>query len=135
MIQRIQSIFLFLAGIISLVLSNFVDLWKSGTEWMQTNDYVIIFSAFIASGVLSFAVIFLYKNRKRQMIYNYINIVLNVMLVGLLAYRLLNLPGEGIDSEKGIGLILPLFSIILLFLANNSIKKDDKLVKSVDRLR
>lgn len=135
MIQRIQSIFLFLAGLVSLVISNLVDLWKAGAEWMQSNDYIYIFSLFISSGILSFLVLFLYKNRKRQLIYNYINIVLNLVLVGLLIYRLFNLPGEGIHSQKGIGLILPLISIILLFMANNGIKKDEKLVKSVDRIR
>ena len=38
-------------------------------------------------------------------------------------------------SEKGIGLILPIFSIVFLVLANKAIKKDEDLVKSVDRLR
>ncbi|AFL98495.1 DUF4293 domain-containing protein [Ornithobacterium rhinotracheale] len=135
MIQRIQSVFLFLAAIVSLVISNVVDLWKQGSEWMQSNDYTLIFAMFLSSGILSFAVIFLYRNRKRQLIYNYINIFLNVVLVGLLAYDLYNLPGEGINSQKGIGLILPLISIILLFMANSGIKKDEKLVKSIDRIR
>ncbi|MGQ1936386.1 DUF4293 family protein, partial [Ornithobacterium rhinotracheale] len=85
MIQRIQSVFLFLAAIVSLVISNVVDLWKQGSEWMQSNDYTLIFAMFLSSGILSFAVIFLYRNRKRQLIYNYINIFLNVVLVGLLA--------------------------------------------------
>ena len=92
MIQRIQSVFLFLAGLVSLVISNIVDLWKAGTEWMQVDDYKYIFAMFMSSGILSFIVIFLYKNRKRQLIYNYLNIVLNLVLVGLLAYNLFNLP-------------------------------------------
>jgi hypothetical protein len=33
------------------------------------------------------------------------------------------------------GLILPLFSFIFLILANRFIKKDEKLVRSADRLR
>jgi hypothetical protein len=48
---------------------------------------------------------------------------------------LLSLPGEPANSEKGIGLLLPVFSIVLLALANKAIKKDESLVKSVDRLR
>ena len=102
---------------------------------MQVNDYKYILAMFTASGVISFITIFFYKNRKRQLIYNYLNIVLNLVLVGLLVYNLFNLPGEGINSQKGIGLILPLISIILLFMANSGIKKDEKLVKSVDRIR
>lgn len=135
MIQRIQSVFLFLAGIVSLILSSVFDLWRSGAEWMQVDDYEIIWALFLSSGILSFVVIFLFRNRKRQIIYNSINILINIVLVGLLIYRLFNLPGEGFASEKGVGLFLPFVAILLLFLANRSIKKDEKLVKSIDRIR
>ena len=53
----------------------------------------------------------------------------------MFVYRLLNLPGAFENAEKGIGLILPVISIVLLVLANKAIKKDEALVKSVDRLR
>ena len=46
-----------------------------------------------------------------------------------------NLSGETNVSEKGIGILLPIFSIVCLVLANKAIKKDEDLVKSVDRLR
>jgi hypothetical protein len=38
-------------------------------------------------------------------------------------------------SEKGIGIFLPICVIVLLVMANKAIKKDEDLVKSVDRLR
>ena len=135
MIQRIQSVFLFLAAIVSGVFSNMFDLWRSGQEWMQANDYTVIYALFIASGILSLGNIFFFKNRKRQMLFNIINIFMNFVLVGLLVYRLFNLPGDGFASEKGVGLFLPLLSILLLWLANHSIIKDEKLVKSIDRIR
>ena len=135
MIQRIQSVFLFLAAIVSGVFSNLFDLWKSGQEWMQANDYVLIYALFIASGILSLGNIMFFKNRKRQILFNIINIFMNFVLVGLLVYRLFNLPGDGFASEKGVGLILPVISILLLWLANRSIIKDEKLVKSIDRIR
>lgn len=135
MIQRIQSIFLFLAALVSGVFSNIFDLWKSGSEWMQANDYTVIYALFIASGILALANIFFFGNRKRQMLFNAINIFLNIVLVGLLVYQLYNLPGEGLSSEKGIGLFLPVISMLLLWLANRSIIKDENLVKSVDRIR
>jgi len=52
-------------------------------------------------------------------------------------YRTLTVSGEAseIVSEKGIGMFLPIVSIVLLVLANKAIKKDEDLVKSVDRLR
>jgi len=56
-------------------------------------------------------------------------------LTGLLIYWLLNLSG-GIDfPEKGIELAFPLISLFCLFMANIFIRKDEKLVKSVDRIR
>jgi hypothetical protein len=50
-------------------------------------------------------------------------------------YRLLTLSGEAMVSEKGIGMFLPIVAIVFLVLANKAIKKDEDLVKSVDRLR
>jgi ABC-type polysaccharide transport system permease subunit len=62
--------------------------------------------------------------------------ILNLILLGLFVYRSLNLSGETATvSEKGIGMFLPILTIVLLVLANKAIKKDEDLVKSVDRLR
>ena len=61
--------------------------------------------------------------------------ILNFILIGLLVYHSLTLSGEATVSEKGIGMFLPIFSIVFLALANKAIKKDEDLVKSVDRIR
>ena len=50
-------------------------------------------------------------------------------------YHLLSLPGETVVSEKGIGVFIPLLVVVFLVLSNKAIIKDEKLVKSVDRLR
>ncbi|HHB52475.1 MAG TPA: DUF4293 family protein, partial [Saprospiraceae bacterium] len=84
---------------------------------------------------LALVSIFLYRNRTLQITINRINILINLILLGLLAYYLLNLSGETTVSMKGIGSFLPLLSIALLILANYAIKKDENLVKSIDRLR
>ncbi|WP_373747877.1 DUF4293 family protein, partial [Kaistella sp.] len=66
---------------------------------------------------------------------NKISFMINALLLGLLAYWLLTLSG-GIDfPEKGIEPVFPLLSIICLLIANVYIRKDERLVKSVDRLR
>ena len=90
---------------------------------------------FILSAIGSLVAVFLYKNRTRQIIINRINIVINFLLLGIIVYHLLNLPGEIDISEKGIGVFIPLLVIVFLALANKAILKDEKLVKSVDRLR
>ena len=79
--------------------------------------------------------IFWFKNRKLQFVLGRINIILNFFLLGVFVYWSLSLPGEMNISEKGIGMFLPIISIVFLVLANKAIKKDEDLVKSVDRLR
>jgi len=134
MIQRKQSIFLFLAGLIGAVSAWFANLWKVATQWIQPDDNAVTLILFLLSAFISIVVIFLFKNRKLQMKLNKANIVLNVLLIGYLVYGLSKLPGE-FGSEKGIGLLIPFLSIVLLLLANRFINQDEKLVKSVDRFR
>lgn len=135
MIQRKQSIYLFLAAIVSGISVWVTNLWKSATEWVQAQDDLIVLLLFIISSLLSLATIFLFRNRILQMRIGRLNILLNILLIGYLAYSLSTLPGGFSDSEKGIGLFIPFVSIVLLFIANRYIKKDEELVKSVDRFR
>ena len=135
MIQRKQSIYMFLAGLVAGISTWIANLWKIATEWMQPEDNIITLLLFVLSAVLAFATIFLYKNRSVQIKVNAVNIFLNILLIGYLAYSLSTLPGGFADSEKGIGLFVPFVSIVLLLIANRFIKKDEKLVKSVDRFR
>lgn len=97
--------------------------------YLTINALTIILILF---GVLS---IFSYKNRKRQILLNTISIIINALLIGLLAYWLLNLSGGIKVPEKGIEPVFPLISVVCLLLANVYIRKDERLVKSVDRLR
>ncbi len=136
MIQRIQSLYLFVTSIISGVLPLFLPLWKDakGMSYYFTESilYIVLFGL---SAILALISILLFKNRQNQFVLNRLNIILNFILIGLLVYRTLNLSGDASVSEKGIGMFVPIFSIFLLVLANKAIKKDEDLVKSVDRLR
>lgn len=135
MIQRKQSVFLFFSGIISIVSVWFADLWKSAAHWIQPEDNIMTLILFLFSAFISLATIFLFKNRALQLRLNMVNIILNILLIGYLAYGLSKLPGGFSGSEKGIGLLVPLLSVALLFTANRYIQKDEKLVKSIDRFR
>jgi len=135
MIQRKQSVFLFFSGIISIISIWFANLWKTATQWIQPDDNITAFVLFLLSAFISLSTVFLFKNRKLQVKLNIVNIILNILLIGYLAYGLSNLPGGFSNSEKGIGLLVPFLSIVLLFIANRYIQKDEKLVKSVDRFR
>ncbi|MFV8326369.1 DUF4293 domain-containing protein [Flavobacterium sp. ZS1P14] len=137
MIQRIQTIYLFLAFVVTGILPFFIPLWtmNNGTDFlfMQDQVYVILFGL---STTLTLLGIISYKKRQNQFVIGRLNIILNLILLGLFVYRSLNLSGETVAvSEKGIGMFLPVVAIVLLVLANKAIKKDEDLVKSVDRLR
>lgn len=144
MLQRIQTVYLIAAALISGLLAFLVPFWSDAdggvlllADLMQEDAgyYRIVPVLFILSTLMSVVSIFLFKRRSRQISSNRINIVINFLLLGIIVYRLLNLPGEMNISEKGIGVFMPLLIIVLLALANKAIIKDEKLVKSVDRLR
>ncbi|WNH07703.1 DUF4293 domain-containing protein [Thalassobellus suaedae] len=136
MLQRIQTIYLLIAAGVSVGLIFVFDLWSTSDQVkVFANDIVYVFAAFLASALLSIISIFRYKNRKSQFILGRLNIILNFFLLGFFVYQSLNVSGETAVSEKGIGMFLPIISIVFLVLANKAIKKDEDLVKSVDRLR
>ncbi len=136
MIQRIQTLFLAAVAILSILAAFFI---KS----LVQNDESSIFElsiqidriTFFIVAIIAVISIFLYKKRINQFIVNRLNIILNLFLLGFFVYRSLNLSGESLLSQKGIWIIVPLISIVLLILANKAIKRDEDLVKSVDRLR
>jgi hypothetical protein len=138
MIQRIQTVYLILAFIATSILLLFIPLWtlKNGDLFYFNQDpiYTVIVGL---STMLTIISIISYKKRQNQFVMGRLNIILNLILLGLFVYRSLNLSGETVNavSEKGIGMFLPIVAIVLLVLANKAIKKDEDLVKSVDRLR
>ena len=144
MIQRIQSLYLLLAAVCSIGLIYVFDLWlnKAGSSYyaldlITKNEFTlkIIPILFILSGIMSIVSVFMFKKRKNQFVINRLNILVNFILLGVLIYHLLTLSGESQVSEKGIGAFLPIVVVVLLAIANRAIKKDEDLVKSVDRLR
>jgi hypothetical protein len=137
MIQRIQTLYLLLVFVITGVLPFVFPLWTTtdGKDFlfMQNQLYVILFGLSTTFTLLS---IISFKKRQNQFVIGRLNIILNLILLGLFVYHSLNLSGETpAVSEKGIGMFLPILAIVLLGFANKAIKKDEDLVKSVDRLR
>lgn len=135
MIQRIQSIYLLIVGILA-GFGIFAPLWVNDKLiTVKGFDNIYILALFVSIIVLSVLTIFLFKNRKLQFVLVRFNILINIILLGVFGYYTQTLSGETLVSEKEIGLIIPFVSIVFLYLANIAIKKDEELVKSVDRLR
>lgn len=144
MIQRIQSLYLLIAAALSGGLIFAVQLWtKQSGAIVKAMDLFseggislqLIPVLFFGTAVLSLITIFLFKNRQLQFVMGRLNMLINLFLLGLLIYVSQTLSGEASVSEKGIGMFIPVIVILLLVIANRAIKKDEDLVKSVDRLR
>lgn len=155
MLQRLQSLYMFL-GVLVAIMMFFIPLASFGLiEGQELQLKFLVFDPFLSYGikkqtlltpvitniivaVLLLINIFLYKNRKLQRRILMIIVVINLATLGtvfLAADQISNLSQVGNKAIYEVGTYLPLVIMILLVLANNGIRKDDKLVKSADRLR
>lgn len=162
MIQRIQTIFLFTSGIIILLLFVFpIAFYDGGIEGVQTLQFsllgikslvplspgeeaifhplitmpLVAFVCIIA--ILSLSIIFFFKNRKRQLKLIKISILLTIILiVGIFIIYSRVITSQLVVNETfNTGAFFPLITLLFLVLAYRGVKKDDKLVRSADRLR
>lgn len=139
MIQRIQTIWLLLAFLLSVILF-VVPVFKAGDNTLKIGgDYVAVIINVI-SIFLSLWAIFRYKNRKGQKQMTYLNVIVNIGLLAWLFNIISNFEeiqkiSFGQDGYFWIGAFLPIFTILCLILAIAGIRKDEKLLKSLDRLR
>jgi hypothetical protein len=160
MIQRIQSVFLFLVGV-SMILFLVFPSWilyhpETGEMYKLYALFMIhqpagagftgyIYYPYSISGglaVISIAVafieIFKYKNRLTQIklgLLNSVLIVASLLVLVILSYydQMKLLPGvQGVYKP---GLFMPAAALIFNSLANRFIRKDEKLIRSVDRIR
>tara|TARA_B100000767_G_C19342992_1_gene360619 strand:+ start:100 stop:510 length:411 start_codon:yes stop_codon:yes gene_type:complete len=136
MLQRIQTLYLIVSGILITALYIWFPLVldADGNAVIERNEPLVLGLLLLCVG-LTITVILAFKKRKIQFVLNRLIIILNFVLLGVFVFRSLTLSGETLVSEKGIGVLLPIISIVLLAMANKAIKKDEDLVKSVDRLR
>lgn len=136
MLQRIQTVYLIISALIMGALYYWFPLIMDETGIVIIVKNELLFLGLIfGSIVLTIISILNFKKRQLQFVLNRLSIILNFVLLGIFIYRSLILAGETLVSEKGIGVLLPVISIVFLVLANKAIKRDEDLVKSVDRLR
>lgn len=157
MIQRVQTIWLFLSGLVLLGLFvfpyvNYIDLvglgkriYVSGVYAYANNiverqeSYLLQAILTVLLSIFSIFIIFKFKNRKLQIKLIYVQMVL-IVLLGVWMYmsanNVLTTSNQSLGADNiGIGFFLLPISIIFLALAIGGIRKDEKLIKSADRLR
>ena len=156
MIQRVQTLFLLGASIL-LILILFFPIWSAeganlkaiadaysvkvlneNSQVVKEESTVYIAALAILSAITAFFAIFQYKNRGLQVRLGLLNILLISGIIGCYFIAISNgqeaIPMEEESSFK-ISFFLPLIALLFTLLANRFIKKDEKLVRSADRLR
>ncbi len=135
MIQRIQTVFLALVLLFNIGFV-FTPLFAEALAF--PNDWLIFLlaGALTLSSVLSLLAIFQYKNRKLQSKNVLLAMIGQVIALGTAAGILFSMGAwdTGSIGEIGSALLL-LIGWICQLLANRAIKKDEKLIKSMDRIR
>lgn len=142
MIQRKQTLWLLLATIAAFLTLKFpfytgnvlepitnLKTFKLLNAGSYGNMLITILS--VAVGVIALITIFLYSDRKKQMLITGVNTVLS--LVTIVLYYLQTKSFS--DGAYSISAILTLIIPISLIAAIIGIRSDEKLIKSVDRLR
>ena len=138
MLQRIQSIWLLLAAVFDTITFRFP--FYTG-DWIKDNYLSVIdlnakttiwFSILtVVNAVLAFITIFLYGDRKKQLRLTYLGVFLTTVLITLYFIELKNFIGGSIAIW---GVFY--FAILACYIfAAQGILKDQKLIKSLDRLR
>ncbi|ARS37121.1 DUF4293 domain-containing protein [Pontibacter actiniarum] len=166
MIQRIQSVFLFLL-VLAMVAMLFLPLWSKTdattgetvvlTAWnlksvilnaegepttagnIPQRGTIAIGMLAIAAAVVALYEIFQYKSRLNQMKLGLLNTLVLAALLGTSFYYAIYVGAElvtGVDNGSyEAGFFMPVLALLLNALANRFIKRDEDLVRSVDRLR
>lgn len=147
MIQRIQTIYLAVALISMGLILVFPFSTYYGIEFNSfgfndesgTGATYPLFINVLISMVLSLLAIFSFKNRKRQIILSKINflVVLILLIVIFWDFNQIekNLVIDKSEISYGLGMFLPIIALIALLMANRFVAKDEKLIKSMDRIR
>lgn len=144
MIQRIQSIFFFIAAACfgGEFATSFAASSQSASGIFSDQVYNLTdhIGLQIIAGLgvlLAIATIFLFKNRDLQIKLGYGVATLAILLpiVAVLIYSN-QMDGLGtIEIQDRLGLYLPIGMILFALLGVHFVKKDNKLVESMDRLR
>ena len=130
MIQRVQSLFFFFSAICSItIVYTFPVLQNETTNYLLKEHFADVrLFVFLSAGLSLFA-IFHFKNRKVQQLIASVARFMITISFFLMLFLHKN------ENDFGIGMILLIIPFISLIIANFFIKRDEKLVRSADRIR
>jgi hypothetical protein len=146
MIQRIQTIFLVLmAMVLALIFvfpfasSNIATSGFLSDKKFDVSDNPLLMVLAVVGVLASVVAIFLFKNRIFQLRLNYLAMVAAVLVLIAAIVLFYNEAKMVFDKNQKIsdsfGLYLPFISLVLGYFAAKYIRRDEKVVKDMDRLR
>jgi len=149
MLQRLQTVYLLISAVcIGLMMkfpfakfgdkATFDAFGVTNSSSVSLSQLFEFPSYYLVAGLfaLSVILIFLFKNRKVQIAICRLNYVLILGLIVLLYLNIDKLKeGFGFEPSYEVSMYLPMVALAFNFLANRAIKKDEDLVRSLDRLR
>ena len=158
MIQRIQTLYLSLALIANMLLFAFplaqffsetgaYIFSVKGLKNMVPGDpnafnpmiFLPLLLVAIGLALLIVYTIFQFKNRSLQIKLTNIGVLAGIALIMGIFFLYIPLIEKKInivpDYSKAFGIYLPLVALVFMVMANRAIKRDEKLVRSADRLR
>ena len=143
--QRIQTVFMALV-IISLLVSFILPIWKFENNVLtafyflqETNyqyfPYVLTAVLGVAACTVSFIQIRSFKNRLLQMKLGALNSLFLTCTIGSAFYFSNSMMKTFQAGQFGLGLWMPGAAVVFNLLANQFIRRDEKLVRDSDRIR
>lgn len=142
MIQRKQSLWLLIAALLNAgvflfglyryhIMENGIDTPKE----VRVNDHFPSLIIALVMTLLPLVAIFMFRNRKRQITLTFVSILSVGSFITIALSRTKGLNALPSSESYWIGSILPVAALVFLFMAIFGIRRDENLVKSMDRLR
>lgn len=155
MLQRIQSVYLFLVFVFAILFAvlplasfsgdtPFIPLrllnynaFFSETAFSSGWQGIVLIIVWAFSLSLTAFMTFQYHNRLFQIKLGKLNMLLHVGLILLTFFFIDGLRSQldGVEFNYGAGVFFPVISLIFILMAIKAIKRDEALIRSADRIR
>lgn len=155
MLQRIQTVYLIGGALLTFLLfapffplasveGNLNDPPGEGVTMLsdgifEVADHWLMIILTVTAGLMALAAVFQFKHRGRQIVWTRLVLIsqmLFLVLASVLFYQeYVQLDASAFRFEIGYGVLLCVLVIVCCGLAIRAIRRDDRLVRSMDRLR
>lgn len=112
--------------------------WQYGSndEWQNITTLYSLGIAIVVTALLNLTIIFLFSKRKLQVKLTHYAFILKIAIIAVLVYFVCIMQGDDVASTKPqLGCLFVVLAMVFDWLAVKAIRKDEALVRSIDRIR